>query len=131
MLSLYYEFQEAARLEKSILHQAAEIVQLNQGNYQSQGLSVEITGSSLEIKLDQELVFKSNQGKVQRPDDLSMMENLELQLTGTIKGLKQIIEAQRQQEEARLEAERLQAERSATRRVIKPQEKGHGHGLAL
>ncbi len=131
LFSLYEEFQSAARLEKSILHQATEIVQLNQGNYQSQGLSVEITGSSLEIKLDQELVFKSNQGKVQRPDDLSMMENLELQLTGTIKGLKQIIEAQRQQEEVRLEAERLQAERSATRRVIKPQEKGHGHGLAL
>lgn len=75
--------------------------------------------------------MKSNQGKVQRPDDLSQIENLELQLVGTIKGLKQMISAQLEQEAARLEAERLRTEREASRRVIKPQEKGHGHGLAL
>lgn len=132
LLSLYYEFQEAARLEKSILHQAAEIVQLNQGNYQSQGLSVEITGSSLEIKLDQELVFKSNQGLVERPDDLLQMENLDLQLQGTIKGLKQMMLAQRQQEEARLEAERFQAESSsASRRTMERPKQERERGLTL
>jgi len=136
LLSLYEEFQEAARLETSINDQATELVKLNQSNYLRQGLSVDITGSQIEIKLDRELVFKSNQGQVQRPDDLLQLENLELQMQGTIKDLKQIIEAQRQQsaarmaEEARLEAERLQAEREASRKIIKPQEKGHGHGIA-
>lgn len=132
LLSLYKEFTEAARLEKSITNQATEIVHLNQGNYQSQGLSVEITGSSLEIKLDRELVFKSNQGSVQRPDDLSMMENLELQLIGTIKDLKQMMSDQRQQEAARLEAERLPTEsESASRKTMERQKQERDRGFAL
>jgi len=131
LLSLYEEFLEAARFEKSIKSKAAELVKLSQGDYKSQGLSVEFTRSQIEIKVDLELVFRANQGKVERLDDLSKLENLELQLIGTIRDLKQAIEAQRQQEEARLEASRLEAQRqSATTREIKAQQKGHGHGLA-
>jgi conjugative relaxase-like TrwC/TraI family protein len=132
LLSLYEEFQEAARLEKAILHQATEIVQLNQGNYHSQGLSVEITASQIEIQLDRELVFKSDQGSIQRFDDLSQMENLERQLQGTITGLKQMMLVQRQQEEARLEAERLKAEsESASKRTIERPKQERERGLTL
>lgn len=135
LLSLYEEFQLAARLEKSIRKQAARVVHLNQGNYQSQGLSVESTGSQIKIQLDRELVFKSNQGQVQRPSDLSKLEKLDWQLQGTIRNLNQMLSAQRQESarivsEARLEAERLKAEREASRKAIKLQEKGYGHGLA-
>ena len=136
LLSLYAEFQEAARLETSIQHQAALLVELNQGDYLHQGLSVEKIESKIDIKLDRELVFQSHQGQVQRPDDLSLLENIERQLQGTIQDLQLTIEAQRQEaarivEQARLEAARLQAEReSAFRRTISPPEKGHGHGLA-
>lgn len=132
LLSLYEEFQKAARLEKSIADQAAFIVQLNSGNYHSLGLSVEITGSSIEIKLDQEFVFKSNQGEVQRSDDLLQLSNLELQLQGTIKNLQQTIAAKLKLEEAKLLAERLQAQaQSASKKAIEIQEKGQGHGLTL
>ncbi len=131
LLSLYEEFQSAARLEKSIKSKAAELIKLNQGDYLRQELSVEMTGSLIEIQLDRKLVFKSNQGFVQRPDNLSKLENLERQLQGTISSLQQVISTQRQQEEARLESARLKAQReSATRTTINPQEKGHGHGLA-
>lgn len=132
LLSLYEEFQTAARLEKSITNQAAFIVQLNSGNYHSLGLAVEITGSSIEIKLDQESVFKSHLGKVQRPDDLLQLSNLELQLQGTITDLQQTIAAKLKLEEARLLAERLQAQtQAASKSVIETQQKGQGHGLAL
>lgn len=132
LLSLYEEFQQAARLEKSIADQAAFIVQLNSGNYHEQGLSVEITGSSIEIKLDNEFAFKSNQGAVQRPDDLLQLSNLELKLFGTIKNLQQTIAAKLKLEQAKLLAEQLQAQKeSASKKAIEIQEKGHGHGLAL
>jgi conjugative relaxase-like TrwC/TraI family protein len=132
LLSLYEEFIEAARLEKSITNQAAQIVQLNSGNYHEQRLSVEITGNSIEIKLDNELVFKLNQGQVQRPDNLSLLSNLELQLQGTIKNLQQTIAAKLELEQSRLLAERLKAQsESASKKAIEIQEKGQGHGLAL
>ena len=131
LLSLYEEFQSAALLEKSIKSKAAEIIKLNQGDYQSQGLSVEMTGSQLEIKLNQEVIFSSTQGLVQRPDDLSKLDNLERQLTGTIRDLQQMIEAQRQLE-AIFEAARLEALiESTAKREIKPPEKEKGHGFAL
>ncbi len=131
LLSLYEEFQSAARLEKSIKSKAAELIKLNQGDYLRQELSVEMTGSLIEIQLDRKLVFKSNQGFVQRPDDLSKLENFERQLQGTISFLQQVISTQRQQEEARIESARLEAQREeAKRTTINPQEKGHGHGLA-
>ncbi len=133
LLSLYQEFIEAARLEKSIANQAAFIVQLNSGNYHEQRLSVEITGSSIEIKLDNEFVFKLNQGQVQRPDNLSLLSNLELKLQGTIKDLQQTIQAKLELEQVRLKAERLKAQtQSASKKAIEIQEKGQGrHGLAL
>lgn len=132
LLSLYQEFIEAARLEKSITNQAAFIVQLNSGNYHEQRLSVEITGSSIEIKLDNEFVFKLNQGQVQRPDNLSLLSNLELKLLGTIKDLQQTIQAKLELEQARLKAERLKAQtQSASKKAIEIKEKGQGHGLAL
>lgn len=132
LLSLYEEFTEAARLEKSITNQAIKIIQLEGGNYHSQGLSVEITGSSIEIKLDQEFVFKLNQGKVQRPDDLSLLSNLELQLQGTIKDLNQVLSTQRHLEQARLEAEQLKAQREkASTKSISTQDKERGYGLTM
>jgi conjugative relaxase-like TrwC/TraI family protein len=131
LLSLYEEFIEAARLEKSITNQATQIVQLNQGNYHSLGLSVEIIANSIEIKLDQEFVFKSHLGLVERPDDLLQLSHLELQLQGTIKNLQQIIAAKLELEQARLLAERLQAQKeSASKKAIETPEKGHGHGFA-
>ncbi len=131
LLSLYEEFQDSALLEKSIKSKAAEIIKLNQGDYQGQGLSVEMTGSQIEIKLDQEVVFSSTQGLVQRPDDLSKLSNLDRQLTGTISNLQQMIEAQRQLE-AIFESARLEALiESAAKREIKPPEKEQGHGFAL
>jgi len=60
LLSVYEEFQEAARLETSISRKA-ELVKLNQGDYLGQGISVELTGSQVEIQHDLDLVFKSNQ----------------------------------------------------------------------
>jgi len=135
LLSLYEEFQEAARLETSIKSKAAELVKLNQGDYQSQELSVEMTGSFIEIQQNRELVFKSNPGQVQRPDDLSKLENLERQLAGTVRDLKQMLEQRleeaRQAEEARLKAARLNAQREeATRNTTEIQKKERGHGLA-
>jgi len=136
LLSVYSEFQEAARLETSIKSKAAELVKLNQGDYLGQGISVELTGSQIEIQHGLELVFKSNQGHVQRPDDLSKLENLERQMTGTIRDLKQMLEAQRLEEarkaeEARLEASGLNAQREeATRNTTEIQRKERGHGLA-
>lgn len=129
--SLYEEFIEAARLEKSIQQQAAQVVKLNQGNYHEQGLSVEITNSFIEIQLNQNSVFKSNQGKVSRPDDLLQLSNLRLQLQSTIIGLQQSIEAKLQQDMARLDAERLKAQRETTNTsTIKTKPKERGHGLA-
>jgi len=131
LLSLYEEFQSAALLEKSIKSKAAEIIKLNQGDYQSPGLSVEMTDSQLEIKLNQDVVFTSTQGLVQRPDDLSKLDNLEQQLAGTIRDLQQMIEAQHQQE-AIFEAARLEALiELAAKREIKPPKKEQGHGFAL
>ncbi len=136
LLSLYEEFQSAARLETSIKSKAAELVKLNQGDYLGQGISVELTGSFIEIQHDLALVFKSNQGHVQRPDDLSKLENLERQLTGTVRDLKQMLEAQhleaaRKAEAARLEAARLKAQREETSRsTTETPRKERGHGLA-
>jgi len=131
LLSVYEEFREAARLEKSIRDKAAEIIKLNQGGYKSQGLSVQMNDSQIEIQLDQQLVFKSNRGSTVRSDDLSKLENIERQLTGTIRDLQQTLEAQRQQEEARLEAIRLETQRKlAQTREIESQQRGHGHGFA-
>ena len=130
--SLYQEFIEAARLEKSIMHQAALIVKLNSSNYHEQGLSVEITGSEIEIQLNQNLVFKSNQGIVQRSDDLLQMSNLELQLQSSINCLQQTIEAKLKLDEARLLAEVLDAQRETTiESTIEKQHLGRGHGLTL
>ena len=130
LLSLYNEFQTAARLEKSIQHRATEVVQLNQGNCHEPGLSVEIAGSSIEIQLDCELVFRSNSGRVQRPDDISQLFRLERQLQSTITDLQQSI-ATKQQELARFAAEQLKAQReSAATDAITPQ-RGRGHGLTL
>lgn len=135
LLSLYEEFQSAARLETSIKSKAAELVKLNQGNYH-QGLSVELTGSLVEIQLDRELIFKSNPDQVQRPDELSKLENLEQQLNATVRDLKQMLEAQRleearQAEEARLEVALLKAQREeATRSTTEIKTKERGHGLA-
>ena len=131
LLSLYEEFIEAARLEKSITNQAAFIVQLNSRNYHSFGLAVEITGSSIEIKLDNEFVFQSHLGKVQRSDDSLQLSNLELQLQGTIKDLQQTIQAKLELEQAKLKAERLQAQtQTASKKAIEIQQKGQGHGFA-
>ena len=130
-LSLYEEFIEAARLEKSIQQQANEIVGLNSGNYHSQGLSVEITGSEVEIQLNSHLVFKSNQGLVSRPDDLLQLSNLKLQLQSSIVGLQQSIEAKQQQEKARLLASRLKAQRETTNTSTIEKQKGRGHGFTL
>jgi hypothetical protein len=130
--SLYEEFSEAARLEKSIGHLATEIVKLNSGNYHSQGLSVESTGSSITIGLDQQLVFQSNQGKVQRPDDLSLLANLDVRLQGALTDLQQTIAAQLQLQQAQLEAAKLLDHReSASTSTIKPPQKGHDRGFTL
>lgn len=130
-ISLYEEFIEAARLEKSIQHQAAVIVGLNQGNYHEPGLSVEITDSEIVIQLDPHLVFKSNQGLVSRPDDLLQMSNLKLQLQSSYVGLQQSIEAKQQQEKARLLASRLKAPRETTNTSTIEKQKGRGHGFTL
>lgn len=130
-LSLYEEFIEAARLEKSIQHQATLIVGLNQGNYHEPGLSVEITDSEIVIQLDPNLVFKSNQGLVSRPDDLLQLSNLKLQLQSSYVGLQQSIEAKLQQEKARLLASRLKAPRETTNTSTIEKQKGRGHGFTL
>ncbi|MBV8886590.1 MAG: hypothetical protein JO235_21700 [Chroococcidiopsidaceae cyanobacterium CP_BM_RX_35] len=85
----------------------------------------------IEIQRDQQLVFKSNRGSTVRSDDLSQLENMERQLTGTIHDLQHQLEVQRQQEAARLEAIRLETQRKlAQTREIESQQRGHGHGFA-
>lgn len=130
--SLYEEFRQAARLEKSIEHLAAEIFHLNSGNYYNLGLSVENTTSDIQIKLDQNLIFRSHQGIKSRPDDLLLLENLEQQLQSSITDLQQTIEAKLKQKEAMLEAESLKALRELTNTsTIEKQQKSTGHGLTL
>ena len=136
LLSLYEEFLEAARLEKSIRDKAAEMIQLNQGGYSCQGLAVQMHKHQIEIQRDQQLVFQSNGGSTMRSDDLSQLENLEGQLTSTVRDLKQMLEAQRleearQAEEARLKAALLNAQREeATRSTTEIPRKERGHGFA-
>ena len=130
--SLYEEFALAARREESIANLAKEIVQINGGNYYSQRLSVEITGSCCEIEFDQKMVFSSTPGKVSRPDDLLELSDLNLQLLSTTAELQQRLEAEIKQEQARLLAEELKAQsKSARTSTITPKPKERDGGITL
>ncbi len=130
--SLYEEFALAARREQAIANQAKEIVQINGGNYYSQRLSVEITGSCCEIQFDQKVVFRSTPSIVSRPDDLLQLSDLNLQLLSTTAELQQRQEAQLKQEQAKLLAEELKAQsKSARTRTITPKPKERDGGITL
>lgn len=115
LLSLYEEFEQAGKLEQAIANLATEIVQLNCGNYSHPGLSVAASDRSMEIQLDQKVVFKSEHGFVTRPDNLMQLSHLQLQLASTVTQLQQTIAAQLQQEQATIEAERLKAQSKLAR----------------
>lgn len=132
LLSLYEEFEQAARLERSLANLATEIVQLNCGNYSCPGLSVAASDRSMEIQLDQQVVFISERGFVMRPDDLLQLSHLQLQLVSTVTQLQRTIAAQLQQEQATIEAEQLKAQsQSARTSTITPPTKERDRGFTL
>ncbi len=131
LLSLYEEFEQAAQLEQAIANLATEIVQLNCGNYFCPGLSVAASDRSMEIQLDEQVVFKSERGFVTRPDDLLQLSYLQLQLASTLTQLQQTIAAQREQQ-AILEVEQLKAQsKLALTSTITPPTKERDRGFTL